>query len=105
MTIDQQVNVLSQITQVMHDSTLADYEEMTCQFDYFLDGDDWSIDSEFSFISKGKLNRGLLKDSTGDVYRLVHTLHELMKAHTGGSWRKFVLSIDGSGRANTKFIY
>lgn len=28
-----------------------------------------------------------------------------MQAHTGGDWRKFILTINESGEVNTKFIY
>lgn len=105
MTIEKQVEVLNQITQVMHDSAESAYEEMCCRFSYFIDEGDWSVDSEFSFVQNGDLHHALLKDSTGGVYKLVHQLHELMKAHTGGSWKSFVLTVDAAGRAHTKFTY
>jgi len=36
---------------------------------------------------------------------LCQELHDEMQAHTGGDWRKFILTINESGEANTKFIY
>ena len=28
-----------------------------------------------------------------------------MQSHTGGDWRKFILTIDETGQAKTQFIY
>ena len=105
MKIQQQVEVLNKITQVMHESADFDYEEMTCRFDYYIDDGEWSVDSEFSFVRKGTLHRARLNDPTGGVYRFVHQLHELMKDHTGGDWRSFILTLDATGKAHTKFVY
>jgi hypothetical protein len=105
MKIEQQVEVLNKITQVMHDSAHSDYEEMKCRFEYFVNDDDWSIDSEFWFVRDGKACRARLDDPTGNVYMLVHQLHELMKAHTGGDWKKFALAVGMDGKATSQFEY
>lgn len=89
----------------MHDSAHNDYEEIGCQFKYFVDDDDWSVDSEFWFVRGGKMCRARLDDPTGNVYRFVHQLHELMKAHTGGDWKKLVLAVGIDGKATSKFEY
>lgn len=36
---------------------------------------------------------------------LSQKLHDEMQSHTGGDWRKFILTIDENGEAKTKFIY
>ncbi|WP_295857396.1 hypothetical protein [uncultured Xylophilus sp.] len=105
MTIEKQVEILNKITQVMHDSAESIYEEMRCKFCYFVDDGDWSVDSEFSFVLNGDVQRAVLADPTGSVYRYVHQLHELMKSHTGGDWKSFVLAVDPSGKAKTNFTY
>ena len=105
MTIEKQVEILNQITQVMHDSAESIYEEMRCKFDYFIDEGDWSVDSEFSFVRNSEVHRTLLADATGEVYKNVHQLDELMKSHTGGDWKSFVLAVDPSGKAKTNFTY
>lgn len=105
MTIQDQVEVLNKITQVMHESAEFNYEEMACRFDYYIDDGEWSVDSAFSFIREGTLHRARLNDPTGNVYRFVHQLHELMEAHTGGDWKSLVLTVDATGRARTKFAY
>lgn len=105
MTVEKHVDILNHITQVMHDSAESSYEEMRCKFDHFVDEGDWSIDSEFSFVRNGEVHRTVLADATGQVYKKVHQLHELMKAHTGGDWKSFVLAVDPSGKAKTNFTY
>lgn len=105
MTIEKQVEILNMITQVMHDSAESNYEEMSCKFDYFLDEGDWSINSKFSFVRNGEVHRALLADAAGEVFMKVHQLHELMKSHTGGDWKSFVLAVDPSGKAKTNFTY
>ncbi len=105
MTIEKQVEILNQITQVMHDSAAPSYEEMRCEFDYFVAEGDWSIGSEFSFVRNGEVHRTVLDDATGDIHQKVYQLHELMKAHTGGDWKSFVLAVDRNGKATTNFTY
>lgn len=105
MTIQAQIEIINEITQIMNDSAESSYEEMRCKFDYFFEGGDWSIGSEFSFVRKGELHRTVLADTTGEVYRKVYQLHELMKAHTGGDWKSFVLAVDQNGKAKTNFTY
>jgi hypothetical protein len=101
----EQAEILSQISQVMHDSAETNYEEMHCRFEYFVDQGDWSVDSEFSFVRNGDLYRSLLNEHSGEVYKLVHQLHQRMMAHTGGNWKSFELTVDATGRAHTEFAY
>lgn len=105
MTIERQVGILNQIIKVMHESADSSYDEMRCKFDYFVDEGDWSIDFEFSFVRNGEVHRTVLADATGEVYRKIHCLHELMKGNTGGDWKSFVAAIDPSGKAKTNFTY
>ncbi|MHA6138967.1 hypothetical protein ACX3YC_16325 [Pseudomonas mohnii] len=105
MSIEQQVQVLNALTQIMHDSACGQYEEMRCEFEYEVYDGGWSVGSKYSFVRDGFLFSELLADPEDRASGFVHKLHELMKAHTGGDWKKFVLAIDSSGKANTKFTY
>ena len=47
-----------------------------------------------------------LTDSSEDKIKdLCKMLHDKMQAHTGGDWRKMVLTINEEGKVNTKFSY
>ena len=105
MSIDQQVGVLNGITQIMHDSAQGKYEEMRCEFEYEVYEGGWSVGSKYSFSRNGLFISELLDDPEDKASGLVHQLHELMKAHTGGDWKSLVLTVDATGRAHTKFAY
>lgn len=105
MSIDQQVDVLNALTQIMHDSACGQYEEMRCEFEYEIYDGGWSVGSKYSFVRDGLSVSEFLDDPKDRASDLVHKLHELMKSHTGGDWKKFVLSIEHDGKASTKFTY
>lgn len=105
MNIEQQVAVLNQITQIMHNSADGEYEEMRCEFEHEVYTGGWSVGSKFSFARNGLSVSELLDDPRDIISELIHQLHELMKAHTGGDWKSFVLTVDAAGRAHTKFTY
>lgn len=105
MSIEQQVEVLNALTQIMHDSACGQYEEMRCEFEYEIYDGGWSVGSKYSFVRDGLSVSEFLDDPEDRASGLVHELHELMKSHTGGDWKKFVLSIEPDGKASTKFTY
>jgi hypothetical protein len=105
MSIEQQVEVLNGITQIMHDSARGQYEEMRCEFDYEVYDGGWSVGAKYSFVRNGLSVSELLDDPEDRASGLVHQLHELMKSHTGGDWKRFVLAVDPSGKAKTNFDY
>lgn len=105
MSIEQQVDALNSLTQIMYDSAMGNYESMRCEFKYEAYEKGWSVASKYSFVRNGLLISKILNDPEDKASVLVHQLHDSMKLHTGGDWRGFVLSIDGAGRASTKFIY
>lgn len=102
---EQQVQVLNALMKIMHDSANGPYEEMCCEFEYERYKGGWSVGSKYSLIRDGLFLSELLDDPEENASSYVHELHELMKAHTGGDWKKFILSIDSSRKANTKFMY
>lgn len=104
MSIDQQVQALNALTQIMHDSAHGPFDELRCEFEYEVYDGGWSVGSKYSFVRDGIFFSELLDDAEDKAPNYVHELHELMKSHTGGDWKKFVLIIDSSGKATTKFI-
>lgn len=105
MSIEQQVEVLNEITQIMHDSAQGQYEQIYCEFDYEVYEGGWSVASKYSFVRHGVSVSELLDDPEDRASGLVHQLHELMKSHTGGDWKSFALAVDSSGKAKTNFTY
>lgn len=105
MSIEQQVKILDALTQIMHDSAKGSYDELRCEFEYEVYEGGWSVASKYSFVRNGFLFSELLDDPEDNASGYVNKLHELMRLHTGGQWKKFVLAIDSSGKATTKFSY
>jgi len=105
MSVDQQVTILNELVQLMHDSAGGSYEALRCEFDYEVYDDGWSVGSKYSFVRNGISVSEILNDPEDRASDLVGRLHRLMLDHTGGNWQRFILSVDSSGRANTKFEY
>lgn len=105
MSIEKQMEILRKITKIMHTPRRGGYDEMRCEFDYEAYEGGWSVRSKYSLVRGGVLVSDFLDDLKDTSSDLVHQLHELMKSHTGGDWKSFVLSVDSSGKANTKFVY
>lgn len=105
MNTTQQVQILTALTQLMHDSANGNYEEICCEFEYEVYDGGWSVGSQFSFVRGGLTFSTFLDDPEDKASGYVNELHELMMSQTGGDWKRFVLVIDSNGRANTKFSY
>ena len=83
------------------------YSTVSCRFDYSTSPDgSMSVGAEFSYTIKGQEKSVALvypeRKKLGD---LVPKLYKEMKAHTGGEWTAFTLSIGEDGKATTKFEY
>lgn len=105
MTIQRQIELLTDIVGKMSESAGSDHQEMTCRFEYYGPDDSWSVDSRLSFVRAGVVHQVWLNDPTAGVYFSVHELHELMRAHTGGDWKSLEIAVDSSGMARTSFSY
>jgi len=105
MSIEQQVEILNSLVKIMHGSAHGQYDEMCCEFEHEVDDGGWSVGSKYSFVRDGLIVSEILDDPEDKVSDFVHKLHEIMRSHTGGDWKKFVLAVGSGGKANTKFIY
>lgn len=101
--IDKQVAILNKLASVMMKSPDTDYDTLICRFEVSIEDD--SVGQEFSYTKDDKKISGLLDDPDWEVMDWVFDLHKEMKAHTGGEWTAFTLSIDKDGKATTKFEY
>lgn len=103
--MDRQIYILNRIVQLMHGSALESYDELRCEFSYEKYDDSWSVGSEYSFVCDGVYFSKLLDDPGDEASVLIRELHDLMEKHTGGNWGKFLITVDSSGAAKTKFFY
>ncbi|QOZ84301.1 hypothetical protein DXT74_15220 [Chromobacterium sp. Rain0013] len=105
MSIERQMELLTELARIVHESASEGYSEARCEFDYECSEKDWTVGSSFSYVLQGVGRAEFLNDPNDRTSQLVHELHELMRQHTGGSWKEFVLSIDANGKAHTNFVY
>jgi hypothetical protein len=80
---------------------------LECLFDLYIAPEDgsWSVGSKFHFVKNGEVKSILLTDVNNIVSKLVYSLHELMREHTGGNWNEFLLTLGKDGKARTEFNY
>ena len=101
---NKQTKILEILCQIMYDSTPEIHNESVCCFVLNLKGG-WS-ETEFKYRVNGEYLSGLLNEEKPlQVHFLLEELHALMKAHTGGEWASFTLTLDAQGQAHVKFHY
>ncbi|MBL8027130.1 MAG: hypothetical protein JNL74_12000 [Fibrobacteres bacterium] len=86
---------------------MGSFTRAECTFGYFkFESGNEAFDESILYWVGGEMKSTLTKMQYRDNVRdSVRRLHALMKAHTGGSWGKFLLSIEEDGRVSVKFDY
>jgi hypothetical protein len=104
--LEEQTNVLEKIAQIVHLNAVDGYDKACCIFDisFSQDGSS-SVGEAFSFQKNGTRFSEFLRYTDKEIPSLVRALHTMMKAHTGGEWTSFTLTLDQDGKAHTKFHY
>lgn len=101
---DRQTEILNALAQNLHSDADCNYETATYEFTYSPEYK--TIKSYFEFYRNNeKINRGESDEFSWNNYLLAKELREAMKAHTGGEWISFTLTLDKEGKAHTKFHY
>jgi len=103
--IEEQRQIIDVLYQAVILVAPKDFDSVVCRFDYDHGYDDGSssIGSQLAFSRNGVTEYALLRND--DALDLVPVLHAQMKAHTGGDWNAFTLTIKEDGRVTTKFEY
>jgi hypothetical protein len=103
----EQTDVLNEIVNIMMLSAPENCQQIKCEFEYRCGNDDghFGIGTQFEYIHNNKKSFVLLSDPDYRTTDLVAKLHSMMKAHTGGEWTSFTLTLDQDGKAHTKFHY
>ncbi|EPG2129616.1 hypothetical protein KG346_003742, partial [Acinetobacter baumannii] len=98
--IEKQTDILNNLLNIMVNSIDGEYDSCSCLFEYDHDYQDGSTSTgaELSYILNQE-NKSIGIRQMGVVDSLIRELHELMKNHTGGDWKEFILSLDENGRA------
>lgn len=105
--VESQTQILDELCYLMRISAEEDYSHMQCRFDYSSSEDgSSSVGSKFYYVtSKEKKSVALVYPERKKISDLIPKLHSLMKAHTGGDWSAFTITIDPEGKAKINFEY
>ena len=102
--LSYQTELLEKFAQIVHDEAGQEYEKIVCDFEYNAN-EGWS-ESEYRFWKNGiEVRKGISVENSCRSADLLADLHAAMKAHTGGDWKSFTLTLGSDGRAQTKFHY
>ena len=100
--LSKQTEILESLCQNLHNDADTNYEYASYTFTYLPDFD--TLESYFEFQRDGEKFNTATKNAS-ENYFLAKELRQLMKAHTGGEWTSFTLTLDANGKAHTKFHY
>jgi len=106
--IEEQREIINQLYGIVRDSAPTEATSSACRFEYDHDYEDgsFSVEEEFwYFIGLERKSAAMDENISEPVMGLVKELHAKMKAHTGGDWDAFTLTIEEDGRVTTKFEY
>ena len=107
--IEEQKFIIDKLYRLVKGSAPNGAVSVECKFEYYCGKDgSRSVNEKFSYFFNGTKESNLLEYKLNKLERpitLVPNLHKLMKAHTGGDWQAFVLTINQDGSVTTKFEY
>jgi hypothetical protein len=102
--MEKQFEILNQLANIISDEANRDYDSVS--YEGKINAQEGWLDSGFSFVRCGQRNSVALSEKGEDeIFGLVFDLHKEMKAHTGGEWIAFTLTIGEDGKAKTHFKY
>ena len=101
-----QTKLLNSIANFLYNEVDDSYDSLSCEFTIFGEGATKTASSSIAIFRAGhEESRGFSDMALLEVTDVVVELHTLMKAHTGGEWTSFTLTLDANGKAHTKFHY
>jgi hypothetical protein len=106
--IEEQRKIIDQLYQIVRGSTPDNATSSSCRFEYdhgFSDGSCRVGERFCYFVGQERKSAAMDYNLSKPVMGLVKELHAKMKAHTGGDWDAFTLTIGEDGRVTTKFEY
>ena len=105
--IEEQKQLIDKLYRLVRQSAPKSSFEAACRFRYFQEKDgSRAVDEQFwYFVDDKRVSALLVDDETINPMLIVPELHAKMKAHTGGNWQAFTLTIDKDGRVTAKFEY
>ncbi len=102
--IEQQIEILNKLAYILNNSTDKVYTSAHLEYKFNID-EGWRSLTIWYIENNKNFSPTNFDDIGEEVKKLCQELHNRMQDHTGGDWRKFILTIDGNREAKTQFIY
>lgn len=100
--INNQITILQELCLLLKDSSNIDYDTLSLTYK-FNPQEGWS---EIRIKqTKDSENYSVNNFNSNKCENLCISLHDEMQNHTGGDWRKFILTLDRQNNAKTEFSY
>ncbi len=102
--LEDQLNLLNDLA--IEIFTLLDGKEHPYRYEYKFNPDEGWAQFGLYFTKNSEMTSVSLNEiSFEHLIPLCEKLHQVMNAHTGGDWRKFILDINEKKEVKTNFIY
>jgi len=102
--VDKQLEILNELSSILHFSTEIKYDSAHLEYKFNPD-EQWNSFSVWYEKNQQNYSPNDFDKISYEAQELCKELHNEMQSHTGGDWRKFILTIDETGQAKTQFIY
>ena len=101
--MEKQLELLDCIVKEIYQESEGDWKN--CKFQYKFNSDEGWLQYGIYVVNKNDQEILIQEANYSILTELCQKLHDEMQAHTGGDWRKMVLTINEEGKVNTKFSY
>ncbi|OUY05877.1 immunity protein YezG family protein [Acinetobacter populi] len=102
--MEEQLRILNELSRILHFSTEIAYNSAHLVYKFNPD-EQWYSFSAWYEKNHQNYSPNNFDKISNEAQELCKELHNEMQAHTGGDWRKFVLTLNEKGEAKTQFIY
>ncbi len=102
--MNKQIEILNDIVKYIHANSIVNYDSFI--FEYKFNPDEGWANFHLDYCKDNKSYLASIQNfDFSTLEDLSKKLHDEMQSHTGGDWRKFILTIDEQGKVKTQLIY
>jgi len=102
--MNKKIEILNDIVKYIHINSILNYDLAHLEYKFNLE-EQWYSFSVWYEKNHQNYSPNDFDKISNEAQELCKKLHNEMQAHTGGDWRKFILTLDETGQAKTQFIY
>lgn len=102
--MQEQIEILNELSRQLHLISGKVYDDAYLEYKFNPQENWYSFSAWYEQNGRKEIPENF--DSfSDDSQKMCESLHDVMHKHTGGDWRKFILTIDKNREVKTQFIY